>query len=201
MRRIKNREKLTKEDLSISLLKSDSSAAKQNVKKLFNNNNNNNNTVDDDNHDGKIQGKISDIRMILSRLVNIVNINDRKKIKRELYETEKKKNFSDKEKKENYNHLVELVRTLDKKYQYNDHDDLDCYGIRDTESLFGGVDGDDDYYYKPILVKSSFKNNCKYHESRGDKEKNLSVKQYLYKIIPYLSDIINDHKARKESNE
>ena len=97
MRRIKNREKLTKEDLSISLLKSDSSAAKQNVKKLFNNNNNN--TVDDDNHDGKIQGKISDIRMILSRLVNIVNINDRKKIKRELYETEKKKTFQIRKKK------------------------------------------------------------------------------------------------------
>ena len=29
-----------------------------------------------------------------------------------------------------------------------------------------------------------------------------SVKQYLYEIMPYLSDIINDHKAiRNESNE
>ena len=27
-------------------------------------------------------------------------------------------------------------------------------------------------YYKPILVKSSFKGNYKYYESRGDKEKN-----------------------------
>ena len=34
------------------------------------------------------------------------------------------------------------------------------------------------------------------------KTKKLSVKQYLYKIMPYLSDLINDHKTiRNESNE
>ena len=54
---------------------------------------------------------------------------------------------------------------------------------------------DDDDDYKPILVKSSFKEYFKYYESRGDKDKNLSVKQYLYKIMPYLSDLINEHKA------
>ena len=55
--------------------------------------------------------------------------------------------------------------------------------------------------YKPILVKSSFNDNDKYCESRGDKDKKLSVKQYPYKIISYLYDLINDHKAIKnESN-
>ena len=125
-----------------------------------------------------------------------------KKIKRELYETEKKKNLSDKEKEENYNHLVELVRTLDKKeeHQYHDRDDLDYYGMRDTENLFSNVD--DDYYYKPILVKSYLKNIYKYYESRGNKDKKLSVKYYLDKIMPYLSNIINDHKVtRNESKE
>ena len=63
-------------------------------------------------------------------------------------------------------------------------------------------DDDDNDYYKPILVESSFKNNYKYYESRGDKDKKLSVKQYLYKIMPYLRDIINDHKnIRNESKE
>ena len=34
------------------------------------------------------------------------------------------------------------------------------------------------------------------------KTKNLSVKQYLYKIMPYLSDLINEHKANENnSNE
>ena len=49
----------------------------------------NNNTDDYDTYDGKIRGKISNIRMILSRLGNTVTNNDRKKIKRELYEIEK----------------------------------------------------------------------------------------------------------------
>ena len=57
----------------------------------------NNNTNDDD--DDKIRNKISDIRTILSRLGNIVTKNDRKKIKKELYEIENKKSLSDKEKK------------------------------------------------------------------------------------------------------
>ena len=115
----------------------------------------------------------------------------------------KRKTFQIGKKKEIHDHLVELVNTLNKKetYQYHDRDDLDYYGIRDIENLFDSDDDDNDYY-KPILVESSFKNNYKYYESRGDKDKKLSVKQYLYKIMPYLSDIINDHKAiRNESNE
>ena len=97
MRKIKNRDKLTKESLIISLLKSESSNAERNYMKHFNNNTDDDD--DDDTYDGKIRGKISDIRMILSRLENTLTNNDRKKIKRELYETEKKKNLSDKEKK------------------------------------------------------------------------------------------------------
>ena len=82
LRRIKNFEKLTKEDLILTLLKSESSA-------LENNFSNNNTNDDDDTYDDKIRGKISDIRMILSRLGN--TITNRKKIKKELYEEEKKK--------------------------------------------------------------------------------------------------------------
>ena len=75
LRKIKNRDKLTKEDLIIRLLKSESSFVEQNFKKLFNNN-----TNDDDTYDGKIRSKISDIRIILSRLGNIVTNKDRKNI-------------------------------------------------------------------------------------------------------------------------
>ena len=140
--------------------------------------------------------------MILSRLGNTVTNNDRKKIKKELYEIEKKQNLSDNEKEEIYDHLVKLVKTLNKKekYQHYDRDDLDYYGINNIENLFGNLDDDD--YYKPILIKSSFKDNYKYYESRGDKDKKLSIKQYLYKSMPYLRDIINDHKTiRNESEE
>ena len=184
--------KLTKKELIIALLKSESSAEESNFEKLFNNN------TDYDKID-----KIHDINIIFSRLGNIVTSKDRKKIKKQLYEIEKKKNLSDKEKEKIYDHFVKLVKTLDKKekYQYHDDDDLDYYGIKDIENLFGNAVVDDDYY-KPILIKSSFINNYKYYESRGDKGKKLSIKRYHYKIMPYLSNLINDHKAiRNESNE
>ena len=62
MRRIKNSEKLTKQDLIISLLKSESSTLEHNFKKHFNNNTNN------DTYDDEIRGKINDINVIFSGL-------------------------------------------------------------------------------------------------------------------------------------
>ena len=56
-------------------------------------------------------------------------------------------------------------------------------------------DADNNHYYKPILVKRSFNESYKYYESRGDKDKKLSIEQHLAVIKPYLSDLINDHKA------
>ena len=67
--------------------------------------------------------------------------------------------------------------------------------MRDIENLFYEFSKED--YYKPILVTSSFKGNYKYYESRGDKEKSLSVKQYLNKITPHLYDMINDHRIAR----
>ena len=89
-----NREKSTKEDLIISLLKSESSALENNYIKHFHDN------TDDDTYNDKIRVKISDIRILLSRSKNVVTNKDRMKIKKELYETEKNKNLSDKEKEE-----------------------------------------------------------------------------------------------------
>ena len=63
------------------------------------------------------------------------------------------------------------------------------------------ADNNEDYY-KPILVKSSFKENYKYYESRGDKDKKLLIEQYLDMIKPYLSDLVNENKAiENNSNE
>ena len=55
----------------------------------------------------------------------IVTKNDRVKIKKELYEVERKKNLSDKEKEKIDDNLYELVNKLNKKekYRYHDHDD------------------------------------------------------------------------------
>ena len=103
LRRIKNRNNLTREDLTISLLKSEINPVERNYMKYFNNSTNDD---DDDTHDDKIKDKINDIRIILSRLGNILIKNDRKKIKKELHEIEKKQNLSDNEKEKIYDHLV-----------------------------------------------------------------------------------------------
>ena len=169
--------------------------------KNFNKNANDDNNANDDTYDGKIRDKINDVRMMLSRLGNIVVDNDRKKIKKELSKQKIRKTFQI-IKKKNYDHLIKLASTLNKKEKYNHHDrdDLNYHGIRDLENLLEDVN--DDNYYKRILVKSSFKENYKYYESRGDKDKELSVKHYLNMINPYLSDLINNQKTnRNDSNQ
>ena len=139
LRRIKNSDNLTKEELIISILKSESNPVERNYMKYFNN------STNDNTYDDKIKGKINDIRIILSRLRNIVTKDDRKKIKKELYEIEKEQNLSDNEKEEIYDHLVELVNIFNKKeeHKHSDRDDLDYYGIKELENLFGDIDNDD----------------------------------------------------------
>ena len=66
LRRINNIETLEKEKPITAILKSEISAEEHN-----NNNNNNNNNIDDT-YDGKIRGKIRDIKLILGKLGNIV---------------------------------------------------------------------------------------------------------------------------------
>ena len=103
----------------------------------------NNNTND------KIKAKINIIRIILSRLGNIVTKDDRNKIRKGLYEIEKKKRLTKIQKERIYNHLIELANILDKKenYKYNDYDDLDYFGIKYLENLFNNLDDD---HYKMI---------------------------------------------------
>ena len=76
--------------------------------------------------------------------------------------------------------------------KYYDYDDAEYRRIRDIENLF------DENYYKPIKNKSAFNDNYIEHESKGDKDENLLLKEYLYINIPYLRDITNDHKTLME---
>ena len=117
MKRLKNYDNLTKENLIFSLLKSESNPLERNYIKYFNNS-----TSDE------IKCKINDI----SRLGNILTKNDRKKIKKDLYEIEKRQNLSDNKKEKIYDDLVKLANTLDKKeeHKHSDHDDLDYFGIK-----------------------------------------------------------------------
>ena len=106
------------------------------------------------------------------------------------------------EKKPNYDEIKNCLTKQLKKYfkklldvkksKYLDDDDVEYKEIRDLDLLFEEIDEND--YYKPILAKSYNKESYKEYESRGDKNKELSTEEYLNKIIPYLKELINNHK-------
>ena len=56
----------------------------------------------------------------------------------------------------------------------------------------------DENYYKPKKSNSAFNSNCIEYQIKGNKDKNLSMREYLYRIITHLRDIINDHKVHRK---
>ena len=53
-------------------------------------------------------------------------------------------------------------------------------------------------YYKPIIAKTAFNNKYIQYKSQGDKDKILTISEYLDMVRPYLVDMINDHKNQSE---
>ena len=49
-----------------------------------------------------------------------------------------------------------------------------------------------------MRIGNAFSSNYIEYKSNGDKNKTLSIKDFLDEIKPYLSDIINDHKTQGE---
>ena len=60
------------------------------------------------------------------------------------------------------------------------------------KNLFGHEE--EENYYKPVIVSNFLSNNYIEYESNDDRNKTLSVEEYLDKISPYLKDIINNLK-------
>ena len=119
-----------------------------------------------------------------------------KEIRKNLYEIENKNNLSAQEIKEIEKNLFELKKNLSKLEKCYDYDDTEYKVMRDIRNLFGlSIDEDS---YDPKKTVSPFNNNYIEYESKGDKDKILSFKEYLNMIRSYLSDITNDHKIQGE---
>ena len=101
--------------------------------------------------------------------------------------------------KETEESIFKLEESLTNFKKDHFQDDFKYRNIGNMRNLFNGValNGIDENYYKPIRTKSAFNGNYIEYESKGDKDKNLSPKEYLDMIRPYLSDIINNHKTPK----
>ena len=59
-------------------------------------------------------------------------------------------------------------------------------------------ESEEEDYYEPVRTSNAFSNNYIESQINGDKDKILSVKEYLDMIRQYLSNIINDHKIQGE---
>ena len=119
----------------------------------------------------------------IKKLQRMFSKSEIKEIKRNLYEIENKRNLSASKK-----YLLKLEERLSRLKTYYDHDDAEYKGIKDIQDLFDLSTGED--YYRPTIVNGTFNNNYIQQESKEDKDKILTVNEYL-DIRPYLVDKIN----------
>ena len=129
----------------------------------------------------KIKKKFNELRDFLNQKI--------KQIRKDLFRIENKKI------KEIGKNLLRLEKNFSKLKIYYDYDVIEYRGIADIKNLFDlSVDED---YWKPIKTNDDFNNNYIEYKIKEDKNKTLSIKEYLNMIRPYLSDI-NDHKTQAE---
>ena len=196
-RNIKNYMNMSREDLLIALLKSNQSHTE----------------IRKSNHSNK---EIEETKKIFNELRNNFSKEKIKKIREKFDDKEhldeyfkklEEDSLTDKEKKHIKRYTKGLQKTEDflrklkedlnksKKYRY-DIEDIEQKGIKEIENLFNKISEED--YYEPIKIRDSFDGNYIEYESRGDKDNNLSLAEYLNKIRPYLRDMIDNHKAHNE---
>ena len=197
-RRIKNYRDMSKEDLLIALLKSNQSHVE--LRRSEGNN-----------------AEIKEIKRIFNKFRNNFSKEEIKKIRTKFYfreaineyleELEEKDSFTMEKKREKkcYTKKLQKIKEFLKKlkedlnrlenYQYNDNEDLDYRRIRQVENLFDKINKD---YCKPIKTIGAFNDSYMEYESRGDRDTNLSLEDYLNIIKSLSEDMINNHKTHGE---
>ena len=73
----------------------------------------------------------------------------------------------------------------------SDYRDENYANIKDIEYIFGEIDN----YYALILTSSLFGKGYQRYHFRGEKKRNMSVKSYSNKILPYLRVLIDENKS------
>ena len=115
-------------------------------------------------------------------LVTLFKIWDYSKRKRVIvYGSGKKQSKLRLQKQSEEENIVKNKRNLFKLYKENEA--IKDTIIRDIKTLFKQQEED---YYNPVRVSEFWNNNYIEYESNGDRNKNLSVKEYLYKIKPLI---------------
>ena len=144
--------------------------------------------------ENKNKTRIEKIRAEIKKLQHKFSRQELKEIKKNLHEIENKNSlYVSKKTKKYLNKLEEIIYKLN---TYCDYDDVEYRGIKDKNNLFDLSISED--FYKPIIVNNAFNNNYIQYESKGDKDKILTIREYLNMIRPDLVDMINDYKSQSE---
>ena len=163
--------------------------------------------------------KLKKRRKDFDELTNKFSKAEIKEYRKAFYNIKKYKNLSTSEIKKTNKNLNKLKKSLRfKKCRSSidsvDYEDLDIYDenydfandgecskIGSIRTLFEEFDRD---YFKPIRTDDGFvgrRNSYIEYKSKGDRYENLSPKDYLNMIRPYLRLLINEHKPIDESND
>ena len=188
LREIKNYNNLTREDLIYTLLRSEGAPQENNYLRYLDNALN-----------SELKKRINNARVLTAKLGNILTNKEKKTIGDELYRLENTK-YTKTERERAIAYLIKLTRDLrnKQKYHHSTCHDQNYYGIKDIKHLFNETIDD---YYKPILVRFAFDNNFEEYEIRGDKHKNLMLKEYLVTITPQLTNLIEEKKNSTQDEQ
>ena len=74
----------------------------------------------------------------------------------------------------------------------SDYRDDNYANIQDIQYIFDSLDE----YYKPILAQGLFNNNYRRQYIRGDPTREMSLDNYLDKVIPYIKILIDEKKKK-----
>ena len=132
----------------------------------------------------EIHSKINGIKIQPFDVSPYVNKKERNSIRKRLFDIQKmnKINISLK------NKLVKELNSISSDLKFarkniiSDYRDGHYTNIDDIEYIFGDID----YYCTPMLASSLFNKSYQRYHFRGDKMRNMSVKSFFDKIIPYL---------------
>ena len=144
----------------------------------------------------EIRNKVNSVRMQLLDVSPYLNKTKRSDIRKRLYSIGKIEKIERKLKNKLLKELdsVSIDLKLVQKRMISDFRDEIYANIEDIEYILEDIDS----CYTPILTSSLFDKGYQRYHFRGDKMRNMSVKSYLDKILPYLRALIDENKAHEQ---
>ena len=136
-----------------------------------------------------VNNAIKEVRELFNEVRSNLSLEETKRIRKELYKKETVYNFL-KEKDSLTNKEKIVLKNIGKYLKKLNNDLKKLYNYQD-DVMYGL-----DYLFNEI--KSAFDGSYILYESNGDKDAKLALWDYFDKMIPYLRDMIDNHKAKGE---